>query len=36
MGDRMIVYDYPSGKYVTTLDNGATTIDGVAVSPEGL
>jgi hypothetical protein len=34
--DGVLVYDYPSGKYVTTLNNGATSIDGVAVSPEGL
>jgi hypothetical protein len=34
--DAVLVYDYPSGKYVTTLNNGATSIDGVAVSPEGL
>ncbi|HEY3675193.1 MAG TPA: hypothetical protein VGK84_04315 [Candidatus Tumulicola sp.] len=34
--DGILVYDYPSGKYVTTLNNGATSIDGVAVSPEGL
>jgi streptogramin lyase len=34
--DGVLVYDYPSGKFVTTLNNGATSIDGVAVSPEGL
>jgi hypothetical protein len=34
--DGVLVYDYPSGTYVTTLNNGATSIDGVAVSPEGL
>jgi hypothetical protein len=34
--DGVLVYDYPSGKYITTLNNGATSIDGVAVSPEGL
>jgi sugar lactone lactonase YvrE len=33
--DGVLVYDYPSGTYVTTLDNGATGIDGIAVSPEG-
>jgi hypothetical protein len=34
--DGVLVYDYPSGKYVTTLNNGASSIDGVAVSPAGL
>jgi hypothetical protein len=34
--DGVLVYDYPSGTYLTTLNNGATSIDGVAVSPEGL
>jgi sugar lactone lactonase YvrE len=33
--DGVLVYDYPSGTYVTTLNNGATGIDGIAVSPEG-
>jgi hypothetical protein len=34
--DGVLVYDYPSGTYVTTLNNGATAISGVAVYPEGI
>jgi hypothetical protein len=33
--DGVLVYDYPSGNYVTTLNNGATGIDGIALYPEG-
>jgi sugar lactone lactonase YvrE len=33
--DGVLVYDYPSGTYVTTVNNGATAISGVAVYPEG-
>lgn len=33
--DGVLVYDYPSAKYVTTLNNGAKSISGVAVYPEG-
>jgi hypothetical protein len=33
--DGVLVYNYPSGKYVTTLNNGATSISGVAVYPQG-
>jgi hypothetical protein len=34
--DGVLVYDYPSATYVTTLNNGATAISGVAVYPEGI
>jgi sugar lactone lactonase YvrE len=33
--DGVLVYDYPSGTYLTTLNNGATGIDGIALYPEG-
>jgi sugar lactone lactonase YvrE len=33
--DGVLVYEYPSGTYVTTLNNGATGIDGIALYPEG-
>lgn len=32
----VLVYDYPSGTLVETLNNGLTSVYGVAVSPEGL
>lgn len=34
--DGVLVYDYPSATYVTTLNNGATAISGVAVYREGI
>ncbi len=33
--DGVLVYDYPSGTYLTTLNNSATGIDGIAVYREG-
>jgi sugar lactone lactonase YvrE len=33
--DGVLVYDYPSGTYLTTLNNGATGISGIALYPEG-